>query len=238
MTEARAASLAEPDVGSYFVANYPPFSVWTSEAVGARCPPGAGDAPGPPACRSGCTCTFPFAGSAATSATSACTPNKNAQQVERTWTRSSANGTLLRATPAIADRPIDFVYFGGGTPSFLSSKQLESLVSRLHGDRAVDVRRGGHVRVRARDAHRGQARRHPARRRHASQPRRRELRRWGAGAERTRAPIAGDRAGVRLRARHRLPADQHRPHRRHARRDRRELAGVHPSARSRSTPTA
>ena len=26
--------LAEPEVGSYFVATYPPFSVWTPEAVG------------------------------------------------------------------------------------------------------------------------------------------------------------------------------------------------------------
>jgi oxygen-independent coproporphyrinogen-3 oxidase len=32
---------------------------------------------------------------------------------------------------AIAGRPIDFVYFGGGTPSFLSTRQLESLVGRL-----------------------------------------------------------------------------------------------------------
>ena len=27
------AGLAEPEVGSYFVATYPPFSVWTPEAV-------------------------------------------------------------------------------------------------------------------------------------------------------------------------------------------------------------
>ena len=33
MTDPRATSLAEPDVGSYFVANYPPFSVWTRDAI-------------------------------------------------------------------------------------------------------------------------------------------------------------------------------------------------------------
>jgi oxygen-independent coproporphyrinogen-3 oxidase len=33
--------------------------------------------------------------------------------------------------PAYSGRPLDFVYFGGGTPSFLSTQQLESLVSRL-----------------------------------------------------------------------------------------------------------
>ena len=32
---------------------------------------------------------------------------------------------------AIAGRPLNFVYFGGGTPSFLSTRQLESLVSRM-----------------------------------------------------------------------------------------------------------
>jgi oxygen-independent coproporphyrinogen-3 oxidase len=33
--------------------------------------------------------------------------------------------------PALAGRPIDFVYFGGGTPSFLSTRQLDGLVKRL-----------------------------------------------------------------------------------------------------------
>ncbi|MGE0395026.1 MAG: coproporphyrinogen-III oxidase family protein, partial [Vicinamibacterales bacterium] len=35
------------------------------------------------------------------------------------------------AMPAIAGRPLNFVYFGGGTPSFLSTQQLEGLVTRL-----------------------------------------------------------------------------------------------------------
>ena len=33
MTGASAKAEKEPEVGSYFVANYPPFSVWTQEAV-------------------------------------------------------------------------------------------------------------------------------------------------------------------------------------------------------------
>ena len=44
---------------------------------------------------------------------------------------SCAKWTLC--TPA-GDRPgrkLNFVYFGGGTPSYLSTRQLESLVSRL-----------------------------------------------------------------------------------------------------------
>jgi oxygen-independent coproporphyrinogen-3 oxidase len=35
-------------------------------------------------------------------------------------------------SPAVGGRPLSYVYFGGGTPSFLSVKQLERLVDRLH----------------------------------------------------------------------------------------------------------
>jgi oxygen-independent coproporphyrinogen-3 oxidase len=38
---------------------------------------------------------------------------------------------LYQSQRAIAGRPLNFVYFGGGTPSFLSTHQLERLVSRL-----------------------------------------------------------------------------------------------------------
>jgi oxygen-independent coproporphyrinogen-3 oxidase len=38
---------------------------------------------------------------------------------------------LYTRLPAIAGRPVNFVYFGGGTPSFLSTRQLEGLVTRL-----------------------------------------------------------------------------------------------------------
>ena len=64
---------------------------------------------------------------------------------------------LYNEQPAIAGRPLNFVYFGGGTPSYLSVRQLE--IARLaHGRRQlVARRRGNHVRVRAGHAHREQA---------------------------------------------------------------------------------
>ena len=40
-------------------------------------------------------------------------------------------GAVRRSQPAIAGRPLNFVYFGGGTPSFLSTQQLQGLVSRI-----------------------------------------------------------------------------------------------------------
>jgi oxygen-independent coproporphyrinogen-3 oxidase len=41
---------------------------------------------------------------------------------------------LYAETAAIRGRGFDFVYFGGGTPSFLSTKQLQGLVSRLNAN--------------------------------------------------------------------------------------------------------
>ncbi|MBK5257650.1 MAG: coproporphyrinogen III oxidase, partial [Vicinamibacteria bacterium] len=38
---------------------------------------------------------------------------------------------IYRTQPALRSRSLDFVYFGGGTPSFLSTRQLQDLVSRL-----------------------------------------------------------------------------------------------------------
>ena len=176
MTESSRIALAEPEVGSYFVANYPPFSVWTREAVARDARP-ALDAPPAPACRSACTCTSRSAGSAVTSATSASTRTRTRRRSSSISICSRASGSCTAQQPAIAGRPLDFVYFGGGTPSFLSTQQLESLVERLTADRALDRGRGDHVRVRAGHADRGQARRDPAAGRHAAQPRRRELRR-------------------------------------------------------------
>jgi oxygen-independent coproporphyrinogen-3 oxidase len=118
------------EVGSYFVANYPPFSVWTGEAVEADArtalerAPLAGVPLGMylhiPFCRKRCHfCYFRVY------------TDKNAQEVNDYLDVLVRELELYSDLPAIRDRPIDFVYFGGGTPSFLSSTQLEGLVSRL-----------------------------------------------------------------------------------------------------------
>ena len=130
MTDPRATSLAEPEVGSYFVANYPPFSVWTRDAIDRDARPALAARPAQgvplglylhiPFCRKRCHfCYFRVY------------TNKNAQQVEQYLDALVREWALLRAQPALDGRPVDFVYFGGGTPSFLSTRQLESLVDRL-----------------------------------------------------------------------------------------------------------
>ena len=57
--------------------------------------------------------------------------DKNAQEVQDYLDVLAREWDLWRELPAVAGRPLDFVYFGGGTPSFLSSRQLEGLVDRL-----------------------------------------------------------------------------------------------------------
>jgi oxygen-independent coproporphyrinogen III oxidase len=129
MSEAQAAATVQTEVGSYFVANYPPFSVWTAEAVERDARPALRRPPSTaplglylhvPFCRKRCHfCYFRVY------------TDKNAQQVGEYLDLLVEEWRLYVEQPALAGRTLDFVYFGGGTPSFLSTKQLESLVGRL-----------------------------------------------------------------------------------------------------------
>ena len=134
------ATPAKTEVGSYFISNYPPFSQWSREQLGEveaamREPPG----PVPlglylhiPFCRKRCKfCYFKVF-----------TDNK-ASDIETYVSALSREIELVSALPVMGGRAIRFVYFGGGTPSFLSSRQLTSLVDRLRAsirwDQAEEV---------------------------------------------------------------------------------------------------
>lgn len=119
----------ETGVGSYFVANYPPFSVWSPAAVETDAKPALQSAGTQvplglylhiPFCRKRCHfCYFRVY------------TNKNAQDVTMYLDVLAREWDLVSRQPAIAGRKLDFVYFGGGTPSFLSTSQLTGLVQRL-----------------------------------------------------------------------------------------------------------
>src|SRR5436309_14948980 len=131
MTEHSSAGLADQtDVGSYFVATYPPFSVWSSDAVDTAAKPALHAAPDPtvplglylhiPCGRKRCHfCYFRVY------------TDKNAQEVGQYLDVLAREWELYGQEPALAGRQLNFVYFGGGTPSFLSTRQLQSLVKRL-----------------------------------------------------------------------------------------------------------
>jgi len=120
----------QTDVGSYFVATYPPFSVWTREAVDrdARRALTSPPAPGVPL---GLYLHIPFCRKRCHFCYFRVYTDKNAQEVTHYLDVLAREWALYAAQPAIAGRPLDFVYFGGGTPSFLSTGQLRSLVRRL-----------------------------------------------------------------------------------------------------------
>jgi oxygen-independent coproporphyrinogen-3 oxidase len=64
--------------------------------------------------------------------------DKNAREVEEYLDLLGREWELYANTAALAGRPFNFVYFGGGTPSFLSTRQLETLVSRVTASRPWD----------------------------------------------------------------------------------------------------
>ena len=121
----------ETEVGSYFISNYPPFSLWSADHLGEvtaaiEAPPA--DVPlglylHIPFCRKRCKfCYFKVF-----------TDNK-ADDIETYVSALSREIELVSQLPVMGDRPFRFVYFGGGTPSFLSGKQLTSLVDRLRAN--------------------------------------------------------------------------------------------------------
>jgi oxygen-independent coproporphyrinogen-3 oxidase len=120
----------QTDVGSYFVATYPPFSVWSQEAV-ERDARGALAAPADPAVPLGLYLHIPFCRKRCHFCYFRVYTDKNAQEVGHYLDVLAREWELYAQLPAIAGRPLNFVYFGGGTPSFLSTQQLQSLVSRL-----------------------------------------------------------------------------------------------------------
>ena len=127
----RSVAVEETEVGSYFVANYPPFSVWTTDHVQSDALPALAAAPADtplglylhiPFCRKRCHfCYFRVY------------TDKNASEVQDYLDVLGREWELYATQPALVGRPLDFIYFGGGTPSFLSVRQLQGLVSRLSG---------------------------------------------------------------------------------------------------------
>jgi oxygen-independent coproporphyrinogen-3 oxidase len=120
----------QTEVGSYFVATYPPFSAWTEAAV-ERDGKVALETPPVPGVPLGLYLHIPFCRKRCHFCYFRVYTDKNAQEVNDYLDVLAREWELCAAKPAIAGRPLNFVYFGGGTPSFLSTKQLQGLVGRL-----------------------------------------------------------------------------------------------------------
>src|SRR5688572_8081271 len=118
------------EVGNYFVSNYPPFSQWKPESVGEALraldqPPRENDPLGLyihiPFCRKRCKfCYFKVY------------TDKNASEIEVYLDALIKENELYSRSPAFQGRRLRFAYFGGGTPSYVSERQLHYLVDGLN----------------------------------------------------------------------------------------------------------
>lgn len=119
----------ETAVGNYFVSNYPPFSFWRRDQVDAvrRHLEGTPDPDVPfglyvhvPFCRRRCDfCYFRVY------------TGRDAKAVDRYVEAVIAELAMYAELPLVRGRSPSFVYFGGGTPSFLTADQMRRLFSGL-----------------------------------------------------------------------------------------------------------
>ena len=124
-----AASDKKTEVGSYFISNYPPYSQWNKDELPAV-KSALGEKPTEdtplglylhiPFCRKRCKfCYFKVF------------TDVKAAEVQRYVDALCNEISMVSQLPVMGQRPFRFVYFGGGTPSFLSPKQLTKLADRL-----------------------------------------------------------------------------------------------------------
>jgi len=117
------------EAGNYFVSNYPPFSFWKPDQVPALekvlAQPAPRDIPlgvyfHIPFCRKRCHfCYFKVY------------TDKNASEIRAYINAGMKEMAQFAARPYLAGRKANFVYFGGGTPSYLSAPQLRELTDRM-----------------------------------------------------------------------------------------------------------
>ena len=117
------------EVGSVFVSNYPPYSFWKPERLGEALD--ALHAPPQPEATLGLYLHIPFCRRRCKFCYFKVYTDKDSRQVREYLGALAREVTLYGTLPAVADRPLKFVYFGGGTPSFISSRDLRWLVTRL-----------------------------------------------------------------------------------------------------------
>jgi oxygen-independent coproporphyrinogen III oxidase len=119
----------ETTVGNYFVSNYPPFSFWKPEFTGdvtkaLESAPRPGTPLGVylhiPFCRKRCHfCYFRVY------------TDKDSSAIKAYLDLAVRELELYGSKPFIGGRKPQFIYFGGGTPSYLSEGQLRDLTDRM-----------------------------------------------------------------------------------------------------------
>src|SRR5262249_20423210 len=117
-------------LGNYFVANYPPFSLWKREHLDAA--RAALQTPRPSNTPLGLYLHIPFCRKRCKFCYFRVYTDKNARDVERYASALVREVELYSRLPSVRGRTLHFVYFGGGTPSYLSAAQLSAMVRDLN----------------------------------------------------------------------------------------------------------
>ena len=116
-------------VGSVFVSNYPPYSAWSKSDVPEV--HRALEAPPRPDATLGLYLHIPFCRKRCKFCYFRVYTDKNASEIDTYLDALAKEIEIYSTRPAIAGRPLRFVYFGGGTPSYISVKHLLTLVERV-----------------------------------------------------------------------------------------------------------
>jgi oxygen-independent coproporphyrinogen-3 oxidase len=119
----------ETTVGNYFVSNYPPFSFWKPERVGELT--AALDRPPAPGTDLGLYAHIPFCRKRCHFCYFKVYTDKDSAAIRGYLDAMLRELSFYAGQPFVAGRKPSFVYFGGGTPSYLSPDQLKHLTEGM-----------------------------------------------------------------------------------------------------------
>jgi len=119
----------ETKAGNYFIANYPPFSFWKEDDL--PCVDSLLKSPVPGTAPLGLYYHVPFCRKRCHFCYFRVYTDKNSGDVRRYIDATMAELQAYAESPYLAGRKPKFVYFGGGTPSYLSAQQLTELTDRM-----------------------------------------------------------------------------------------------------------
>src|SRR5438105_3787120 len=128
-TDTAEHGLLTPDTetraGNYFVSNYPPYSLWTPDHVHEAY--AALDRPPVPGTPLGVYLHIPFCRKRCTFCYFKVYTDKDSSEIEGYLDAAIRELELYSQKPFIGARKPKFIYFGGGTPSYISTRQLTRL---------------------------------------------------------------------------------------------------------------
>jgi oxygen-independent coproporphyrinogen-3 oxidase len=119
----------ETTVGNYFVSNYPPFSFWKPDHLGDVTD--ALNRPAAPGTPLGVYLHIPFCRKRCHFCYFRVYTDKDSTAIKAYLDLAIRELELYRERAFVAGRKPQFVYFGGGTPSYLSESQLQYLTGRM-----------------------------------------------------------------------------------------------------------